>query len=171
MTVSPSPLPNQDRQRLRRWWLIGGSIAVALLLIGAAAAVYAGTRPANDRGSEAAPVEPSTVPPSPSPTTSPPDPVPTEEPVTGWTLCMEVQTILQDMIDVDTDYVETRRTAADRLRELETPTPSHRALLDDFADELDAAAQMVEDDPTAELDAFDREAAASSAFINSGGCD
>jgi hypothetical protein len=164
-----SPSPNQDRRRVRRRWLIGGSIAVALVLIGSAA-VYAGTTIADDREPESPMRQPGQAISSAEPAPTPSRPSPTPQGESAFNVCVEAQMILLDMIGVDVDYVETRRTAADRIRALAAPTSMLQAQLDELADELDAAAQMVEDDPTAEAEAIDREDAASLALIDSGEC-
>lgn len=165
------PPTNQGRTQSRRWWLIGG-LAVALLLVGAAAA-YAGTRFAEDPESSAA-EPPVADPPSASPVTPPSflEPPPTEPPpAQGGDFCWDVINILSDRVGVDLDYVENTRDIADRLRQLDAPTPTHQAALDDLVAELEAAADMVEDDPSAEGAASDRDDEAAFAFVDAGGCD
>jgi hypothetical protein len=178
MTLNPSsspgsdyPPPNQDRQRFRRWWVVGG-LVVALLLVGAAAA-YAGTVLANRGESAAEDLAAPSATLSSAPPSLPPGMLPTERPTDlGWAFCRDVNFILSDeFVELDVDYVKSRRAAADRLRELEAPTLTHQAALDELADQLDAAAQMVEDDPAAEGGAIEREDAAYVAFVNAGGCD
>jgi hypothetical protein len=166
-----SPSPNQDRRRNRRRWLIGGTVALALAIVGAAA-VYAGTMLADDDRSADAAAEPGAEPRS-APPLIPPDP-PSPGPSTdqGWAFCMEVQSILSDeFVDLDVDFVESRRAAADRLRHLVAPSSTHRVALDELADELIELAEIVEEDPAAEAEASERSDEAVFEFIDDGGCD
>lgn len=171
MTVNPTPAAtpasgsaSQDRRRFRR--LIGVLIGVALVLIGAAV-VYAGVGSAGESGPEAEPVPPGTVPTSIG--LVPDFPLPTAQPAGGFG-CLQVLGILNGMIGADAGYVASRRDAADQLRQLEPATPAQQAALDALASELDAAAQLVEDDPSAEPEALEREGAASDAFAETGVC-
>jgi hypothetical protein len=147
--------------------LVGG-LTVALLLVGVAV-VYAGTRSTEDR--EAGPTEPAGVD---QPSALPPIPPglpPTEQAVDlGWALCMEIQVAFDDTVGVDLDYAEALGNLGNRLRALEAPTAGQQALLDELVDEVDAAAQMVEDDPTVEYEANRRADGAHLAFIDAGGC-
>jgi hypothetical protein len=172
MTQSPSAWSSPDsvspepgRRLSRRWWLAGG-LAVVLLMIGVVT-VYAVTRDVADRGSVAdEPVEAS------APPSIPAGLLPTDRPVNpGREFCRAVQGILNQVIGIDIDYAENRRSIADQLRELDAPTPRHQAARDELADEFDAAAQMVEDDPAAESEALDRDRAAQFGFLDAGGCD
>jgi hypothetical protein len=149
----------------RRWWLAGG-LAVVLLMIGVVT-VYAMTRNVADRGAVADEPAEASAPPS-----IPAGLLPTDRPVNpGRAFCRAVQDILNQVIGVDLDYAENRRSIAGQLRELDAPTPRHQAARDELADEFDAAAQMVEDDPAAELEALDRDRAAQFGFLDAGGCD
>lgn len=166
MTVNPSSSPNQGRRRSPRWWLIGGLIALALVLIGAAA-VYAGTRLTDDPESTAEPGRPTASPTTPG---LPGFLGPSEQPEVRFD-CTQVFAIIAETVGVDIDYVESRRAAAERFRQLAPTSPVQRAALGALIDEYDAVAQMVEDDPGAEAEATIRERAARDSFIESGACD
>jgi hypothetical protein len=65
--------------------------------------------------------------------------------------------------------VDSRRTAADQIRELTGEDPAQQDSLDTLADEIDGAAQTVEDDPddrTAVEESFDRVLSAYDDFNN-----
>ena len=144
---------------------------MALVLIGAAA-VYAGTTiGGGDRSDRDEFVQPDGGLPSPRPSTSR-GLSPTEPADRGLAFCLQVQAILSDeFVDLDVDFVESRRAAAGRLRELAAPTSTHRAARDELADELEALAETVEEDPAAEAEASERGDEAVFAFIDGGGCD
>ena len=179
MTVPPSgptepgaPSPQQGRRGARRWLLIFGSVA-ALVLIGAVT-VYVATTGADEPDAAGQIVPPSPAASSVPPTarTAPPTqlfPTATASAEQEFS-CRQVFQIFADMLVVEASYVETRREAADKIRHLAQQYPEQRAELETLADELDAAAQMVEDDPGAESAAVDREDAAALAFYGSGVC-
>ena len=188
MTVRPpasiepgAPSPHHGRRGIRRWLLIFGSVAV-LVVIGAVT-VYAATT-----GTDEPEAAGQLVPPSPSASSVPPTArtappthltplTPVEQPTLSELdiLCRDVLIILNDVMTTGggEDYVETRRAGADRIRALAEDYPAQQEALEAFADELDAAAQLVEDDPSPRTEqvAFDREEAAGYAFFDAVGCE
>jgi hypothetical protein len=188
MTWRPDPfyaIPRAVRPWYGRWWAIGG-LVLAVLLLGTAA--YGATRIVADRaggdqrwagpvgtadpgGGAAATTPPATT--SPVPAGIPPVTPAAPQGDAAWDLCMDIYGILGDMVGAfgAEEFVESRRTAADRIRDLRAPTPSHQAALDDFTADLDALAQMVEDDPSTEQQGVDGTWEAYNEFVLSGGCD
>jgi hypothetical protein len=137
--------------------------------------------------------------PSPS-STEPPAPS-TTLPLTRAEVCLRVVDISDDMMNTEFDlrdkgadevfrvpkpieqssaeldqvnrnaFVESRRTGAAQIRSLPAANPAQRTLLDDFANELDRAAQMVADGALTDSEGSDQQWEAYNHLVLSGGCD
>jgi hypothetical protein len=181
--------PRSRKPWFGRWW--GILVLIAMLLVGAAAG-YGATRAAlnasDDSNTNAAGNLDPAASESPLPQTAPESPAlglpslpPLETPAGAVSeLCSEVAVIMLTMAlapieetdDADA-YIDTlidsRRTAADEVRELEGEDADQQASVEALADEIDGAAQMVEDDrdnyDTVEA-SFDRVTEAYDAFNN-----
>ena len=153
---------------------------MAVLVLIGAVTVYAATTGTDEPDAAGQLVPPSTsassVPPpartAPPTHLTPLTPVEQATPSELDLLCREVLIIFSDTVVTVDDYAETRRAGADRIRNLVEHYPAYREALDTLADELDAAAQMYEDDPSPRTEqmAFDREEAAGYAFFDAVGC-
>lgn len=167
-SAPPATATTPGRPWFGRWWVLAG--LVALLLIGSAAG-YGGTRAALDLAADTDPAASTDPPgadegpgaaPSPEPTepSEPPElALPTVPPL-GDEVCGQVAitmiTMLAAVIDPDQagsleeyqqSVADARRVAASELRALaeQVSEERERAALEEFAAEVEASAQLVED--------------------------
>jgi hypothetical protein len=177
--AAPAGGPATGKPWFSAWWAIVGLIV--LLLIGSAAG-YGGTRLALASSDEADPAAATAPLPGPAGTPAPPatpelalpSVPPVETPGGGEVgeVCSEVGLIMVTLALAPVeeaegeDYdgfvevvVDARRTAAGQIRDLEGEDAAQQDALDTLADEIDGAAQMVEDDPDDQAtvdESFDR---------------
>jgi len=177
--AAPAGGPATGKPWFSTWWAIVGLIV--LLLLGSAAG-YGGTRLALASSDETDPAAATAPSPEPAGTPAPPATpglaLPTVPPVETpgggefGEVCSEVAVILVTLALAPVeaaegdDYdafvevvVDSRRTAAGQIRDLEGEDAAQQDSLDTLADEIDGAAQMVEDDPDDQAtvdESFDR---------------
>lgn len=160
-SAEPSPV-SSHRPWFRHWWAV--ALLALAMLIGAGMG-FGTTRLVSALASDEEPgpaqIEEQAAAPDPTSPSSPTLPSP-PGPIGGTVdleLCGEVAVIMltmtatlleefDDFEDYSAAVADSRRTAAADLRSLATDDPQQRAALTALADELDATAQVVEDNPT-----------------------